>query len=253
VLSCFPLPAPSQHHHRPLRQTCCRRSMPRRWFRFRPTVARGLAGLSVMGRDSVSPTRSCRFVRQENGYAKAPPKAATAPSPTRDDFRGARSASALRATADRSRDPLAPSGPRGMPHHEPQVKPAGRLDVAQQCLGARQRVAVLRSGNPAAPRGHSKTLPEKRKSSRVADDGEVSPSLIIINGVHAKAARSTMGGDSADDACEIDLDERSLAFRRPRPAAGTMAPRGGPTAAGICPGADTGSGQRLRMGWPVFQ
>ena len=168
--------------------------MPRRWFRFRQTVARGLAGLSAMGRDSVSPTRSCRFVREENGYAKAPPKAATAPSPTRDDFRGARSVSALRATADSSRDPLAPSGSRGMPHNGPQVKPAGRLDVAQQCLVARQRVAVLRSGNPAArPADIRKRLPEKRKSSRVADDGEVSPSLIIINGVHAKAARQQRG------------------------------------------------------------
>jgi hypothetical protein len=137
---------------------------------------------------------------------------------------------------------------------QPQVKPAGRLDVAQQCLVARQRVAVLRSGNPAArPADIRKRLPEKRKSSRVADDGEVSPSLIIINGVACEGSASTTGGDSADDACEIDLDERSLAFRRPRAAAGTMAPRGGPAAAGICPGADTGSGQRLRMGWPVFQ
>jgi hypothetical protein len=45
-----------------------------------------------------------------------------------------------------------------------------------------------------------------------------------------------MGGGSADDACEIDLDERSIIFRRPRPA-----------------GAGSGSGQRLRMGWPIFQ
>jgi len=52
---------------------------------------------------------------------------------------------------------------------------------------------------------------------------EVSPSLIIINGVHAKAARQQRGDDSADDACEIDLDERFIAFRRPRPA-GTIAP-----------------------------
>jgi hypothetical protein len=32
-----------------------------------------------------------------------------------------------------------------------------------------------------------------------------------------------MGGGSADDACEIDLDERSIIFRRPRPA-GSIAP-----------------------------
>jgi len=77
---------------------------------------------------------------------------------------------------------------------------------------------------------------------------------VAVDRASPDPAHQQRGDDYADDACAIDLDRRSLAFRRPCPA-GAIARWGSPARAHLCPGADNdpGSPQRMRVGRPVLQ